>query len=187
MRNIISENLRQLRMAKNLTQAQVANALSVSTHAVSRWECGTTFPDVMLLPQIAKLYCVTVSELYRRDPLPSDNYARLLCNQFIASQSPNDFLNALHEFEKLRRSGQTTDEDMYCYGLMHQTMIKYCVNELNKTVCDIINCANMEQEENLVRAKRQLQCLIDDIWRCYEQIDRVSTRNNGTQDIYPNT
>ena len=62
-----SKNLRQLRLEKKLTQEQLAGILGVSVQSVSRWECGNTLPDVMLLPEIARLYGVTVDDLYRED------------------------------------------------------------------------------------------------------------------------
>ena len=38
-----------------LTQENVAEYLGVSTPAVSKWENGTTYPDIMLLPALARL------------------------------------------------------------------------------------------------------------------------------------
>ena len=49
-----TKNLKRFRTAKNMTQEQVAQALGVSTQTVSRWECGTTLPDVAMLPEIAR-------------------------------------------------------------------------------------------------------------------------------------
>lgn len=53
--NILSENLKRFRLEKNFTQEEVAGILNVNPQTVSRWECGTTMPDVMLLPQIAEI------------------------------------------------------------------------------------------------------------------------------------
>ena len=54
-----------LRMGCGLTQGQVAEKLSLSVQAVSKWECGKNLPDIMLLPEIADLYGVTIDELFR--------------------------------------------------------------------------------------------------------------------------
>lgn len=40
--SIFAENLRKFRLAKNLTQEQVAAALYVTAQTVSRWECGVS-------------------------------------------------------------------------------------------------------------------------------------------------
>lgn len=58
------KNLKHFRLAKNYTQEQAAQALGVSAQSVSRWECGTTLPDVTMLPKIAALYGVTIDKLY---------------------------------------------------------------------------------------------------------------------------
>ena len=62
MSQLFSKNLKRLRTEKNYTQEEAAQILGVTAQTVSRWECGTTLPDVMLLPEIAKLYCVTVDD-----------------------------------------------------------------------------------------------------------------------------
>ena len=56
MNETISKNLRKLRGEKHMTQEQVAEKLGVSAQSVSRWETGATFPDILLLPELAKLY-----------------------------------------------------------------------------------------------------------------------------------
>lgn len=48
-------NLKRLRLAKSYTQEQAAEKLNVSLKAISRWECSNAMPDIMMLPEIAKL------------------------------------------------------------------------------------------------------------------------------------
>ena len=178
MENTFANNLQQLRLTKNLTQVQVAEALGVSSQSVSRWECGTTYPDIMLLPKIARLYCVTISDLYKQKPISYENYAHLLCTAYEASQNPDDFLRAIHEFEKLRLSNQYNDKEMYYYGIIHRTMINYCINKALNTFSDIINCTVLTDEAILGQARRQLQCLLDDIKCGYELVERELERFN---------
>ena len=45
-------------------EEQAAEALGVSTQTVSRWECNTTLPDVMLLPKIADSFNITIDALF---------------------------------------------------------------------------------------------------------------------------
>lgn len=51
----IHETIRQRRLAKNYTQEQVANYLGVTTPAVNKWEKGISYPDITLLPALARL------------------------------------------------------------------------------------------------------------------------------------
>lgn len=59
----LSENIRNLRRKKDITQEELAERLCVSGQIVSRWENGVTYPDVELLPVIAEFFGVTVDEL----------------------------------------------------------------------------------------------------------------------------
>ncbi|MBE6609757.1 MAG: helix-turn-helix transcriptional regulator [Ruminococcaceae bacterium] len=44
--------MKKFRSAKKYTQEDVAEKLYVTAQRVSRWECGNTLPDVILLPEI---------------------------------------------------------------------------------------------------------------------------------------
>ena len=72
---IFCENLKKFRLSKNYTQEQVANHLNVNVQTVSRWECGTTLPDVLTLPVLARLYGVTVDDFYKKNSVAYNNYA----------------------------------------------------------------------------------------------------------------
>lgn len=59
----LHEQIAFLRKQKGLTQEQLANALGVTNQSVSKWESGQCCPDIQLLPNIAKLFEVSVDEL----------------------------------------------------------------------------------------------------------------------------
>ena len=63
----IGENLRRLRRAADMTQEQLADKLGVAYQSVSRWENGTTYPDMEFLPVLAGIFGVTVDELIGND------------------------------------------------------------------------------------------------------------------------
>ena len=63
----IGTNIKRLRLAKGMTQEQLASLLSVSTAAVSKWEARNTYPDVTLLFPLAELFGVTIDELLGYD------------------------------------------------------------------------------------------------------------------------
>ena len=67
----IGQKIRTLRKNKHLTQEQLAEALSVSSQSVSKWENQISTPDVALLPIIARYFGITMDELfnYRLDAL----------------------------------------------------------------------------------------------------------------------
>ncbi len=51
------------RAEKGLSQKELAEIISVTDKAVSKWETGRGFPDVSLLPALSKALGVTVTEL----------------------------------------------------------------------------------------------------------------------------
>src|SRR5215212_11429383 len=58
-----------LRKAKDWTQLDLAQRLQVTHQAVSQWEKGTSFPDVGLLPQMARQFGVSVDDLLNGGPV----------------------------------------------------------------------------------------------------------------------
>lgn len=126
MKEILSQNLKQFRTSKHFTQEQAAERLNVSPQAVSRWECGTTLPDAVLLPEIAKLYGVTIDDLFRKTSVAYENYAQRLAAVYEASQMPEDFLRAELEYQKLFASGEVTENDMCIYASIQRYMMHSC-------------------------------------------------------------
>ncbi|MBO5898685.1 MAG: helix-turn-helix transcriptional regulator [Clostridia bacterium] len=61
----IGQNIRRMRLERGMTQRELAHYLSISIQAVSKWENDRAFPDVLLLPDIAKVFGVTLDELFR--------------------------------------------------------------------------------------------------------------------------
>lgn len=60
----INEQIRDKRKNIGLTQEQVANYLGVSTPAVNKWERGNTYPDISLLPALARLLKIDLNTLF---------------------------------------------------------------------------------------------------------------------------
>lgn len=127
MNYILSRNLKKFRLQKNYTQQQVADILGVSTHTISRWECNTTLPDVTILPEIAKLYCVSIDDLYKESSIAYENEAQRFAAVFELTHAPEDFMCANLEFKKLLKNDKLTLYDMWSYGLIHQFMMNYCI------------------------------------------------------------
>lgn len=59
----IGSFLKMLRQEKGLTQEQLAEELNVSNRSVSRWETGSTLPDLSMLIVLAEYYDVEVREI----------------------------------------------------------------------------------------------------------------------------
>lgn len=55
--------LSTLRKDADMTQNEVADRLNLSRQAISKYECGESFPDISVLVMIAELFNVTLDEL----------------------------------------------------------------------------------------------------------------------------
>lgn len=124
MMSTFSKNLKRFRLAKNLTQEQAAEALGVSSQTISRWECETTLPDVAMLPRIARLYCVSIDDLYKETSVAYDNYAQRLGAIYESTGKLEDFIRADEEYRRLLRSGDYRTEDLRLYGVLYQLLME---------------------------------------------------------------
>ena len=61
----IGESIRHYRKKLNLTQAQLAERLSVTSQAVSKWESGAGLPDLSMAVPLARALGTTTDELLR--------------------------------------------------------------------------------------------------------------------------
>ena len=62
----INDIIKKKRITLGMTQEQVADYLGVSTPAVNKWEKGGCYPDITLLPALARLLKVDLNRLQGR-------------------------------------------------------------------------------------------------------------------------
>ena len=67
LKQIIAQNIIELRRAKQLTQAELAEKLNYTDKAVSKWERGESLPDIVVLKQIADLFGVSIDYLLQAE------------------------------------------------------------------------------------------------------------------------
>ncbi len=76
-----SDTLKTLRKQRNLTQEQIAEVLGVSCQAISKWETGTSFPDISLLPILAEYFGVSIDYLLGYDISKHKEKIHTICAQ----------------------------------------------------------------------------------------------------------
>ncbi len=119
-----SESLKRLRKERDLTQEMLAAFLGVSFQAVSKWERGESYPDIELLPEIAKYFGVTVDDLLgvnraenelkiqsiieEFDNLTDEDKKHDIINEAI-NKYPNDFRLQLRQMGDLAFGKQGAD------------------------------------------------------------------------------
>ncbi len=180
MSRLLSQNLKRLRQEKNLTQEEAAEKLGVTPQTISRWECNTTLPDVMLLPEIAKLYCVTVDDLFREQNVAYENYAQRLASVYEDSRDPEDFMRCIAEFEKLFKTGKNSSDDRRMYGIMHQYMMEYCRDKALETFDNLIGEYDANRDEVYWMTIRQRLWLLTQTGKISEGVEKQLERVRNT-------
>ena len=64
----------ELRRRKNITQQQLAEIVGVSFQTISKWENGSTMPDITYLPVLAEYFKVSIDQLMGIVPLSGEKY-----------------------------------------------------------------------------------------------------------------
>ena len=63
----IGNQIKSLRLKKSVTQEAMAEHFGMTAQAVSKWECGTSVPDISLLPELSAYFGVTIDALFALD------------------------------------------------------------------------------------------------------------------------
>ena len=83
-------NIKEIRVRKNLTQLQVANALGVSSVVYSRYETGNRQPSVDALIRLAGLFGVTVDYLLGRQEVEDSTLSEYEIQLLVASRNADE-------------------------------------------------------------------------------------------------
>ena len=70
---VTGATVKKLRESKGLTQSGLAELLSVSDKAVSKWETGKGYPDITLIEPLSKALNISVMELMSGKPTINQN------------------------------------------------------------------------------------------------------------------
>lgn len=76
----IGKRISEFRKAKDMTQYELADKLSISFQAVSNWERGNSMPDISKLPELAEIFGVTIDDII--------GHTNTVLQDVISSQSP---------------------------------------------------------------------------------------------------
>lgn len=148
-------------------------------------ETSATFPDVMLLPEIARLYGVLVDDLFKPAARGYDNNAQRLSSIYERSHKPEDFLAAAAEFEKLFRTGSATADDWRTYGVIHEYMVYHCIKKATSSytkAMDISRCTDVEMYHRTRRQNILLRCHIGQGAECIQEQEAFAREHPDNAD-----
>lgn len=142
--NSIGVKILTLRKNKHLTQAQLAEALSVTPQSISKWENQLSAPDLSLLPMIARFFGITMDELFgfRLDALNrKERFIRLLadngalqfgCFTLNCGRTSPYYINTshFHTASQLTRLGESYAECLRDQNVKTGLLMANTANEL---------------------------------------------------------
>ncbi len=115
----LSNNIIRLRHKHKLTQEQLANFIGVTKASVSKWENAQSMPDILLLPQLASFFGVSIDELIGYKPQMSKEQI-----QCCYAELSKDFVNL--PFDKVLEKIRLLAHKYYsCYPLLLQLCVLY--------------------------------------------------------------
>lgn len=131
----ISEVIFRERQKNKLTQEELASKLGVSAQAVSNWERGG-YPDIVLLPQIANLFHITVDELIGNDETAKQADIESFKKKYGAHSSPDSLALAKEYYRKYPNNFEICES--LAFAIHENTDTRKENHELLKEVCEKI-------------------------------------------------
>ena len=98
MNENMGQIIKRLRKERNLTQEELAEQLNVSAQAISKWENGTSMPDISQVIPIANFFEISTDTLFSRNVQENKQNVKLLIQNIQNSTEGNDYAR----FEKLK-------------------------------------------------------------------------------------
>ena len=145
MKVSLADKLKELRKSKNVSQEKFAEYLGVSFQAVSKWENGVTSPDILLLPDIARYYGITVDALLQVEQIDADRYFEEVCSnaeKLFRNGKRDEIISLWHEaYKKLPNSIRVKEMLMSTY--FDTDKVKY-QNEIIELGTEIYNANTAE-------------------------------------------
>ncbi|NLM68241.1 MAG: helix-turn-helix transcriptional regulator [Enterococcus sp.] len=97
----IGQIILEKRKEKKVTQQTLADFLGVSKASVSKWETGTTYPDITLLPLIAAYFDLSMDQLFAYEAhLSNKEIQRIyqMLQNTLNTESGSEVLSSLRRF-----------------------------------------------------------------------------------------
>ncbi len=91
----LSENIKKYRKEMGITQEELAEAFGITVGAVSKWESGSTIPDIMNLIELADFFDISVD---------------ILLGSSISSKSVNDIIQKIDTLLKENKYAEAISE-----------------------------------------------------------------------------
>ena len=104
MKLSLGNQIRSNRLRLDMTQEQLAEKFGTSPQAISRWENGTTYPDIEMLPMIASFFGTTVDTLLGCTDEEKERFCQDLQKSLTTATKEKDVEKTIEILRKIRRN-----------------------------------------------------------------------------------
>lgn len=132
----LGRRIARLRLARTATQERLAKELNVSPQAVSKWENDINYPDISLLPDLARFLGVSVDELLSgasastQETAAQENAAAQESAAEVVSVADDEPAEIVEESAEYADQGIATQSSGFSFGkLFGKSMIKVEKND----------------------------------------------------------
>lgn len=132
----LGRRIARLRLARTATQERLAKELNVSPQAVSKWENDINYPDISLLPDLARFLGVSVDELLSgasastQETAAQENAAAQESAAEVVSVAADEPAEIVEEPNEQENQGIATQSSGFSFGkLFGKSMVKVEKND----------------------------------------------------------
>ncbi len=132
----LGRRIARLRLARTATQERLAKELNVSPQAVSKWENDINYPDISLLPDLARFLGVSVDELLSgasasaQESVAAQESAAEKSTAEVVSVAADEPVEIVEESTEQVSQGIATQSSGFSFGkLFGKSMIKVEKND----------------------------------------------------------
>lgn len=160
----INEIIRKNRREQKLTQEQVAEYLGVSTPAVNKWEKGISYPDITILPSLARLLKVDLNTLLCFNEDLSEIEVSHFTNELVAIIEAKGFeegykeaIIKIQEYPTcdmlIYRVALTLEGALFMFGANEDIVYKFEIEKLYERVAKSDNYEIRNQANSMLIAR----------------------------------
>lgn len=177
----INEIIKERRNAQGLTQEQVADYLGVSTPAVNKWEKGSCYPDITILPALARLLRVDLNTLLSFKEDLSEQEIGKFTNDLVQIISDEGFdisfekaMDKIHEYPTCNKLILTVamvlEGSMFMFGIENKDYYQGYIDKLYEKVA---GCNDIELRNQAISMLINKHLQQEEYEKAQEYIDKM--------------
>lgn len=146
---VIIENRRK----RGITQEELAEHMGVSKTAVSKWETGSTYPDIILLPRLAAFFAISVDQLLDYRPQMEREEIRKLCQTLRRDFAAGPFQEVMDRCRELAKKYFACPELLFqlaCLYMNHCALAGEQVSAVLEEALALVVRAKEESTDNFL-------------------------------------